>query len=205
MHETIYRRNLILRASSIGSKFTANPTGGTDQVMTSNLLIDNNLYVEGELGIGAGGNTDNNNGHRWKNILITKNVLFSLGRSRPTNRALGWGTGVNDWDGGKVLSNVLATYGSAQVPNIYAISVKGHTRNVQLTDNLVHGLNSSSRHAVIFDSAPKSGITFSGNELQFAGMQMLFKASRRRWLHLLPRRTAVETELALSVHRERCQ
>ena len=173
MHETIVRRNLFLRASSIGTKFTANPPGGTDQVMTSDLLLDNNLFVEGEIGISAGGNTDNDNGHRWKNMLITNNVFVDVGRGRPTNRALGWGLDVNDWDGGKVTGNVFAHYGSPQVTNIYAINVSGHTKDVQLDGNVLHGLDAS-RHAVKFDGAPKSGLTFSGNELQFAGTNMLF-------------------------------
>ncbi len=173
MHETIFRRNLILRASSIGTKFTANPPGATDQVMTKDLLLDDNLFVEGEIGISAGGNTDNDNGHRWQNILVAKNVFLDIGRSRPTNRSLGWGVDVNDWDGGKVIGNVFSHYGDATVKNIYAINLLGHSKGVQIDGNVISGLDSGG-HAVRIDNGPKSGITFTGNELQFAGTQMRF-------------------------------
>ncbi len=168
---TIFRRNVFLRASSIGSKFTANPPGMTDEVMVENLLLDNNLYVDGEVGVSAGGNTDNDDGYRWRNILLMHNVLLDIGRSRPTNRTLGWGMEVRDWDGGAVSYNYFGPYGNAQVTNIYALGLQGHTRGVDVIGNVMHGLDST-RYAVVIDGHPKEQIVFSQNQLQFGGSQM---------------------------------
>jgi len=172
-NQTIFRRNLFLRASSIGNKFTANPEGGSDQIMAEDVLLDDNFYVEGEIGVSAGGNTDNGDGHRFKNFIIVNNVLMSIGRARPTNRSLGWGIDVNDWEGGRVARNVFSLIGDAQVKNIYAVNLIGHSTNVEVADNVMYGMDAT-QSAVKVDGDPKSQITISGNELQFVGTQMRF-------------------------------
>jgi len=171
--QTIFRRNLFLRASSIGNKFTANPEGGTDVVMAQDVLLDDNFYVEGEIGVSAGGNTDNGDGHRFQNFIIVNNVLMSIGRSRPTNRSLGWGIDVNDWNGGKVAKNVLSHVGDAQVKNIYAVNLIGHSTNVEISDNVIYAFDAT-QSALKIDGDPKSQISVTGNELQFVGTQMRF-------------------------------
>lgn len=168
---TIFRRNLFLRASSIGTKFTANPPGAQDQVMVTNVLLDDNLYVEGEIGVSAGGNTDNGTGHRFKNFLIANNVFIEIGRARPTNRSLGWGVDVIDWEGGEVKGNHFLHYGDATVKGIYAIHVSGHTRDLLLERNVVHGLTASA-FAVTIDGDPKQNLSWKQNQLQLAGTQM---------------------------------
>jgi hypothetical protein len=169
-HQTIFRRNLFLRASSIGNKFTANPPGPSDEIMARQVLLDNNLYVEGEIGISAGGNDDYGTGQRFQEIVIANNVLLDVGRARPTNRSLGWGIDVIDWDGGRVTGNVFAHYGSGEVSNTYALNLLGHTRDVDVTGNVIHGIASGGA-AVRIDGDPKSAVTFTGNELQLGGTQ----------------------------------
>jgi hypothetical protein len=172
-NQTIFRRNLFLRASSIGNKFTANPEAGTDVIMAEDVLLDDNFYVEGEIGVSAGGNTDNGDGSRFKNFIIVNNVLMSIGRARPTNRSLGWGIDVNDWEGGKVAGNVFSLIGDPQVKNIYAIHLIGHSTSVEVADNLMYGLDAT-QSALKVDGDPKSQISITGNELQFVGTQMRF-------------------------------
>jgi NTE family protein len=69
--------------------------------------MDDNLYVEGEIGIGAGGNEPGP--LRFKDVKITNNVFMHIGRDRPTNRDLGWYIEILDWDGGLVSNTPLAT------------------------------------------------------------------------------------------------
>jgi hypothetical protein len=111
--ETVFRNNLFLRASSIGSKFTSNTGSGTNAINAWDLLIDNNLYIEGEVGISLGGNDDQNNGPRWRNVHVTNNVMMHIGRTQPTQRTLGWGLDVQDWDGGLVSGNVFTAWGDS--------------------------------------------------------------------------------------------
>jgi len=78
---------------------------------------------------------------------------------------------VKDWDGGAVSFNYFGPYGNASVGNIYALSVQGHTRNVDIIGNVIHGLRSA-RYAVNIDGDPKEQIVFSQNQLQLGGTQM---------------------------------
>jgi hypothetical protein len=161
---TIFRRNLFLRASSIGTKFTANSSGTTDEVNAWNILLDNNLYIEGEIAISMGGNTDLDDGPRWENIYIVNNVIMHVGRTQPTNRTLGWGIGVDDWDTGLVQDNIITSWGDADtLTNNWAILSQGHTSDVQYTGNIINDVYSGQSLVQFQDGSIQEGITFNDN------------------------------------------
>ncbi|MBU1425847.1 MAG: hypothetical protein KKH12_08180 [Gammaproteobacteria bacterium] len=163
--DTIFRNNLFLRASSSGNKFTSNTPSGTNQIKTWNLQIENNLYVEGEVGISLGGNDDQNNGPRWENIHVTNNVLTHIGRTQPTLRTLGWGLDVQDWNGGKVTNNIFAHWGDATLSNNYAIHAVGHSNDVNYTDNVVYNIPSGGTLVQFLDGATHLRVTFTANDI----------------------------------------
>jgi hypothetical protein len=163
--ETVFRNNLFLRASSIGSKFTSNTTSGTNEVKTWDLLIDNNLYVEGEVGVSLGGNNDQNNGPRWRNIHFTNNVMTHIGRTRPTLRTLGWGLDVQDWDGGKVTGNLFAHWGDATLNNNFAIFSSGDTNDVTYSGNIAYNVSSGGPLVAFRDGAIQKRVAFTGNDI----------------------------------------
>ncbi len=141
---TVFRNNIFLRASSIGTKFTSNTTTGTNQIKAWNILVDNNFYAEGEIGISLGGNKDQDNGPRWENILVTDNVMTGIGRTFPTNRTLGWGIEISDWQSGLVFGNLLTHWGQAGVyTNTWGIKSGGHTTDTLFDANIVYDLVSS--------------------------------------------------------------
>lgn len=175
-HNTVFRNNMFLRAASIGNKWTANHGPGS----VHDILIDNNLYVDGEIGISMGGNRPAP--LRWKNVAVTNNVMLDIGRSRPTGRRLAWYLDVSDWDGGLVANNLFAHQPREEITNVYAIHVgsidgkgtyqgKGvHCRNVVVRDNVVHGLRSG-RPVLVAEGGPKyQGIVFADNLLQLPGL-----------------------------------
>jgi hypothetical protein len=163
--ETVFRNNLFLRASSIGSKFTSNTASGTNAVKTWDLLIDNNLYVEGEVGVSLGGNDDQNNGPRWRNIHFTNNVMTHIGRTRPTLRTLGWGLDVQDWDGGKVTGNIFAHWGDATLNNNFGIYSSGDTNDVTYSANIIYNIPSGGPLVAFRDGAINKRVTFTGNDI----------------------------------------
>lgn len=148
-HDVVFRGNMFLRASSIGNKWTAN----SGPASARNLVIDNNLYVEGEIGISAGGNKPGP--LRFKDMNISNNVFLALGRGRPTLRHLGWGIDVSDWDGGTVTGNLLVQHPMDEVSNVHLLSVgasdeTGACRNVNVAENVfcggpVHFLQNTNR------------------------------------------------------------
>ncbi|WP_428244196.1 DUF5011 domain-containing protein [Gynuella sp.] len=142
---TIVRNNLFLRSSSIGTKFTSNTTSGVNQIKAWNLLVDNNLYLEGEVGIGLSGNKDQNNGPRFQEIYVTNNVLMNIGRTQPSRRDLGWGMDLADWKGGLVSGNIFAHWGQfdTQNNNNYALYMTGEMSNTEIRDNTIYDIYSS--------------------------------------------------------------
>jgi hypothetical protein len=163
--ETVFRNNLFLRASSAGNKFTSNTDSGTNVINAWNLWIDNNLYVEGEVGISLGGNSDQNNGPRWRNIHVTNNVMTHIGRTQPTLRTLGWGLDVRDWDGGEVSGNIFTTWGDATLGNNFAIESSGDTNDVTYSGNIVYNVSSGGPLVAFRDGAIQQRIKFTGNDI----------------------------------------
>jgi hypothetical protein len=162
--DTIFRKNIFIRSSSINNKFTSNTTSGTNQVLAWNILVDNNLYIDGEIGISLGGNKDQDNGPRWRDIYVTNNVMMHIGRSQPTNRTLGWGLEIDDWDGGLVKGNIFTSWGDDVVGNTYAINTRGDTSNVEYSDNIVYHLLGGPLIKFV-DGALNTGTAFFDNEV----------------------------------------
>ncbi len=156
----VFRGNMFLRAASMGNKWRADNPGAS-----SDLLIDDNLYVEGEIGIGIGGNTDEP--LRFQNVTIINNVLAGVGRTRPTGRTLGWYIGISDWDGGVLAGNCIIHQDNPEVGNVYGIRVGGgSTRNVRIHGNLIHGLHSTSAMVQLPGGARQQSILISRNVVQ---------------------------------------
>ena len=170
-NNVIFRRNLFLRPSSIGNKWTANPTGSSDEIMARNLLTDSNVYVEGEVGISLGGNADLGTGPRFQNIHVINNAFLAIGRTRPTNRTLSWDLWLQDWDTGTVKGNYSVDRNTAEVPNIRPLKLHGHMNDVDVSDNVFYGIDSGAI-CVVIDGDPKSNVQLHRNHFQLAGTQM---------------------------------
>ncbi len=159
--DTVFRGNMFLRASSIGNKWRSDKTGES-----RNVLLDDNLYVEGEIGMSIGGNTDAP--LRFANVRVTNNVMLDVGRSRPTGRTLAWYFGIADWDGGLVANNCLLHQASDQVRNAYGIHMGGgSTRNVVIRDNIICGIKTNSAGLILTGAPAQHDITLSDNAIQF--------------------------------------
>ena len=131
----IFNRNIFMRASSMGNKWTSISPGASEGI-----VLDNNLYIDGEIGISMGGNTLGP--LRFKNIVIRDNVFTDIGRSRPTNRNLSWGLEVKDWDNGLVHKNLFVNQSSSDVANTYGLQMDAETsmREVVISSNTIANL-----------------------------------------------------------------
>ena len=169
---TIFRKNIFIGASSIHNKWTAiqSATEKQDRIESGNILIENNLYVEGEIGISAGGNTDYNTGPRFEGVKIKNNIMLAIGRKRPTNRYLAWYIDAQDWQGGIICGNYLLNNDNKEVTNIVGIDVSGHSSNVDVTNNTITGLYKSSLSensgVIRFKGDTFSNIYVAGNKIQ---------------------------------------
>jgi hypothetical protein len=173
MYSTIFRGNLFLRAASISNKFTANYGPGS----VKDVVLDDNLYVEGEIAVSMGGNRGEP--LRWVNCRAVNNVMLDIGRGQPLGRGLGSGIGAQDWDGGEIAGNLFLHQQSSTVRNVHGLTVGcsetctdvgTHMRNVTIHANVFHGLKNARMALHIKESGRMNAITIEGNLFQFAGV-----------------------------------
>lgn len=177
MYSTVFRGNMFVRAASMGNKFTANQGAGS----SVNLLMDDNLYVDGEIGIGIGGNAPGP--LRWVNCRVINNVMLDVGLSRPTYRNLGWYLDALDWDGGRIAGNLFLHQRSEDVSNVYAIHLGSHTakgsykeagvhvRNVLIEKNIAHGLRTRGSTLVLSELEKMRDVLIRENHFQMPGLE----------------------------------
>jgi hypothetical protein len=183
MRCTIFRNNIFLRAASIGNKFTAKPGAAS----VRGVVLDNNLYLDGEIGISMGGNVPGP--LRWVDCRVVNNVMVDLGRSRPTGRILGWGMGIVDWDGGLVANNLIHHFGNETVRMVRGILITAGAgdeelqerqvektagpwcRNLTVRNNVVHGLRSTRFGGLDVDltKAEFQNVSIADNHIQMPG------------------------------------
>ncbi len=131
-NDVVVRGNMFLRASSMGNKMRSDiPEGSTG------ILFDNNLYVEGEIGIGIGGNTEEHS--RFNDVVIRNNVMLHIGRSNPTSRNFGWYLDIMD-NNNCVVSNNCFLH-QPWYNNTYAINITGESaENILIKSNTIYDI-----------------------------------------------------------------
>lgn len=139
LHNVLFEGNSFYRPSSIGTKWTANEGPAS----TTNVKIINNFYHDCEIGISIGGNEETPP-HRFKNIQIQGNVISDLGKSQQTNRTLGWGIEIKDWDNGICMDNYILTTSNPEVTSVRAIIMSQENRDVTISHNIMHDMNGKS-------------------------------------------------------------
>ncbi len=114
----VVRDNIIARASSMGIKMRSDATGDADD-----LVFENNFFVDGEIGLGIGGNTEEP--HRFSNVTIRDNVFSQIGIGNPTERNFSWMLQVSDNLSGTVEGNYFLH--QPWYTNAYGIDLGGGT------------------------------------------------------------------------------
>jgi hypothetical protein len=151
-----FNENMFIEGASSGNKFTA----ATD---VENLVLHNNLYIGGEVGISMGANYPDND-QRFNTITISNNVLTDIGMSRPTNRTLSWYFWFQGWSGGRVDNNYLLHQQLGANGNTVAMLISDDHRNVSFTNNIVYGLLDGIGLNV--NTSDVSGMLFARNTIQ---------------------------------------
>ncbi|MEM9069225.1 MAG: right-handed parallel beta-helix repeat-containing protein [Myxococcota bacterium] len=149
----VVRDNLILRASSIGIKMASSGPGASDDI-----LIEGNLFAEGEIGISMGGNADTDN--RFRNAVVRNNVFTDVGRSQPTGRTLTWYMTISDNDGTEIAGNLLVN--QPLLGNPLGISLRGDTNRVVIENNEFYAMD---RRALELDGASAWEVEIRGNTI----------------------------------------
>lgn len=153
--DVVIRDNLLARASSIQIKLRSDTSSDMEGT-----VIENNHFVEGEIGVSIGGNSEE--AFRFVSSTIRRNVLSDIGRSQPTTRTLAWGLDVQDNDGLLIEDNLLLNQHQSGVGNSYAVNLGGATeRDVTVRNNLFYRIQN---HGLVANpAAGHEGIEVTGN------------------------------------------
>lgn len=136
-HHLVIRGNIFLRPSSVHAKLRSDvPDGMTD------ILVEDNFFAEGEVGVSIGGNTFEK--RRFVNSIIRRNVFYGIGSTRPTGRNLAWGIWVQGVDGLVVSDNMFLRQDAPGVENSYGIELSHSARNVDIAHNLFFRVQTAS-------------------------------------------------------------
>lgn len=162
----VFKNNIFLRGSNSHNKFTG-------QHISSNIVVDNNLYVDGQYVYDFGHNYQNVD-DRFRNMQITNNVITQIGRSRHLQN-LSWGIDIAGWSGGVISDNLLLNQEDSGINNAYGFRLSDKIQNVTIKDNILYNLMSAygfslrdeCEDAGSDSNHPKSGIVISGNKIQF--------------------------------------
>lgn len=157
-----YRDNISIKPSSMGSKFTAETTAAAQHY-----VIDNNLYLDGELGIRIGDNYSGAANYRFLNIEISRNVMLDIGYSQPTNRRLGWGLTLEGLDSANIHHNLHLGRSKPEVSITYSLLLHGVQRDIEIHDNTFYAIDGDSNRALMqFNSnGLQRNITINNNIL----------------------------------------
>jgi hypothetical protein len=164
VNNSVIRNNINSNSSSIGWKSTANPTGGTDVVASSNYKNYDNLVVGSEIVASAGGNTDYGDGYRFANVQFSDNVAIFVGYNNPTNREVAIGIDADDWNEGFIkdcyflFTDLAVSTGASQ--GIYR---EDYQLNTVFTGNYAIDYGDDIIRTVNSSSANYTNVTTSGN------------------------------------------
>jgi hypothetical protein len=188
----IFEKNLFLRGSSMGNKWSANHGEGTAKV----IVIDNNLYVEGEIGISMGGNKSGP--RRFQDVSIRNNVFSDIGRGRPTNRYFSWGLDAQDWKSGAITANLFIHQRLATITDTYAMLIQAPTatENIVVADNVVANLHAGANEALVRlqSGARTADVLFENNTIQTPSAAPLMRFSEGGYIFLGANRYASAAE-----------
>jgi hypothetical protein len=153
-----YKNNALMRGSSMGSKFTA-------QDEASDLLIENNLYLDNEIAIGMGQNFDHS--YRFKRINVLNNLVTNMGQSRATNRVLGWGMQFDGLDDSLINGNYFINSTNTEVVNTFALEVYPLQRDITLSENVIHGISAGNSRGLLrlYGDANQENVSLQNNQI----------------------------------------
>jgi hypothetical protein len=148
------RGNLIFRPSSMGIKMRSDQTGGLES-----LTFEDNLFVDGEIGLSVGGNGDLKD--RFIDVSIRNNVFSQVGVSNPTDRDFAWLVDLEDNSKTLVEGNYFL---HAESRGGFGLRLRGKSqKDVTIRGNLFYSLRDS--YLLLSGKTAYQGVVIQNNRL----------------------------------------
>lgn len=130
-----FENNIFLRSSSIHNKFALYDVGAK----TTDVALIDNIYVDGEIGASFGYDIEKYGEGGFQNVSVNGNIFTEIGRSEPTDRALGWGFGFKGLHKGEMKENYML-FNNLGITNVWAYSITGDVKDVEISNNVVYDI-----------------------------------------------------------------
>ena len=133
----VYKGNIFIQGSNMNNKFAADSYLLKGKSNSYPISIQNNLYIDGQQGIGFGNNSIGNT-YPFANVTIKDNIFTNIGYSAHLQR-IAWGIDVSyDTVGVLISDNIMMNQNSDNVNNINApFMMAGIHTGVQIQGNVV--------------------------------------------------------------------
>jgi hypothetical protein len=161
-----YIRNIFIQGSNMNNKFTADPAGSNQYPIT----IENNLYIDGQQGIGFGNNTAGNT-YPFLNVTIKDNVFTNIGKLDHL-QSIAWGIDVGyDSTGTAITNNLLINQTNSDVTGDIPFIIAGIQTSLSITRNIVYNWKFADTFRVMATGAQnstgatKTNVSFTNNTI----------------------------------------
>ena len=165
-----YKNNIFIQGSNMNTKFTADGYSKWGHSNTSPIIIENNLYIDGQQGIGFGNNTLGNT-YPFSNVTIKNNIFSNIGRQKNLQR-ISWGIDVSyDTTNAEIYNNLFINQADPTVNNgNFIFAMGGILTNISVHDNKsynvlntvwLRGMSNGSQNST---GSTKTNINFFNNK-----------------------------------------
>ena len=163
---TTYIRNIFIQGSNMNNKFTAGSLGSNKYPIT----IENNLYIDGQQGIGFGNNTAGNT-YPFLNVTIKDNVFTNIGKLDHL-QSIAWGIDVGyDSTGTAITNNLLINQTNSDVTGVIPFIIAGIQTSLSINRNIVYNWKFADTFRVMATGAQnstgvtKTNVSFTNNTI----------------------------------------
>ena len=160
----VYDGNIFIQGSNMNNKFTMGNTASN----TENILITNNLYVDGQQGVGFGNNYSGNT-KPFENVIVKENIFTNLGRSKHLQK-IAWGVDFGyDTVGASAYNNYFINQDNSSITDNFAFGVAGIHTSLSMHSNIISkfqfakSLVIEDRGAQLSTGSTKTNVNFNSN------------------------------------------
>lgn len=130
-----YKNNIFIQGSNMNTKFTADQYDDWAHGNSSPIIIDGNLYIDGQQGISFGNNSVGNT-YPFSNVIIKNNIFSNIGRQKNL-QGISWGIDVSyDTTNAEIYNNLFINQSDPTVKNgNFIFAMAGILTDISVHDN----------------------------------------------------------------------
>jgi len=165
-----YIKNIFIQGSNMNNKFTADSFASNAASNQYPITIENNLYIDGQQGIGFGNNTAGNT-YPFLNVTIKDNVFTNIGKLDHL-QSIAWGIDVGyDSTGTAITNNLLINQTNSDVTGVIPFIIAGIQTSLSINRNIVYNWKFADTFRVMATGAQnstgvtKTNVSFTNNTI----------------------------------------